>query len=60
MVLAAFAPVALAVATTLDPASQGLVWLWVVFGVAFMGSRAAVLVHRARGSRWMTTGAATR
>jgi len=33
-----------------------LVLLWVAFGVGFMGSRAVVLVHRARGSRWMVTG----
>jgi putative MATE family efflux protein len=33
-----------------------LVWLWAVFGLAFMGSRAVVLLHRGRGSRWMVTG----
>ena len=32
-------------------------WLWVVFGVGFMGSRAVVLLHRARGTAWMVTGA---
>jgi putative MATE family efflux protein len=60
VVLAVFAPLALAAAATLDAASLGLVWLWVVFGVAFIGSRAVVLVHRARGTRWMATGAVTR
>ena len=35
-----------------------LVLLWVAFGVGFMGSRAVVLVHRARGTRWMVTGQA--
>lgn len=56
VVLALFAPLAVAV-TVVGPAGlQGLVWLWVVFGLAFMGGRAAVLVHRARGQAWMTTG----
>jgi Na+-driven multidrug efflux pump len=53
VVLAVFAPVALAVAHV---AAAGLVWLWVVFGVGFMSSRAVVLLRRARGSTWMVTG----
>ena len=56
VVLAAFAPVALLVAFSAT-GSTGLLWLWVVFGVLFMGSRAVVLVHRARGTRWMVPGA---
>jgi hypothetical protein len=28
--------------------------------VAFMGSRGVVLLHRARGTRWMATGASVR
>jgi Na+-driven multidrug efflux pump len=60
VVLAVFAPVALVVAGAADEGGVGLIWLWVAFGAAFMGSRAAVLVHRARGTRWMTTGATTR
>ena len=55
-VLAVFAPVALLVAGHVDAAGAGLVWLWVVFGVAFMGSRAVVLLHRSRTQRWMTVG----
>ena len=31
-------------------------WLWVAFGIGFMCARAVVLVHRARGDRWMVTG----
>jgi putative MATE family efflux protein len=54
VVLAVFAPLAVLVAFTAS--SAGLVWLWVTFGVAFMGSRCVVLVHRARGPHWMTTG----
>ena len=56
VVLALFAPAALLVPLVATDPGSGLVWLWVVFGVAFMGSRGLVLVHRARGARWMTTG----
>ncbi|CAM3190491.1 MATE family efflux transporter [Nocardioides dubius] len=34
-----------------------LTWVWVAFGAVFMGGRLAVLLHRARGERWMVTGA---
>jgi putative MATE family efflux protein len=56
VVLAAFAPIAW-LAVALAPAAQGLTWLWVAFGVGFMGSRTVVLLHRAHGTRWMVTGA---
>jgi putative MATE family efflux protein len=59
-VLVVFAPLAwLAVRlATLDTVpGPTLVWLWVAFGAGFMGSRAVVLWHRARGTRWMVTGA---
>jgi putative MATE family efflux protein len=56
VVLAAFAPAVLAVAA-LTTGGGGLAWLWVAFGVLFMGSRAVVLLHRARGTAWMATGA---
>jgi len=49
VVLVVFAPLALV--------SSTLVWLWVAFGVGFMGGRLAVLVSRARGTAWMVTGA---
>lgn len=32
----------------------GLVWLWVAFGLGYMGARAATLGVRARGTRWMS------
>jgi Na+-driven multidrug efflux pump len=57
VVLAVFAPAALAVSDLATDPGTGLLWLWVVFGAAFMGSRAVVLLHRARGVRWMATGA---
>jgi Na+-driven multidrug efflux pump len=53
VVLAVFAPVALVTVAVVPD----LLWLWVVFGVTFMGSRAVVLLHRAHGTRWMVTGA---
>jgi len=55
VVLAVFAPLA-ALAVAVAPAGHGLAWLWVAFGVGFMGSRAVVLLHRARGDRWLVTG----
>jgi Na+-driven multidrug efflux pump len=36
-----------------------LLAVWAVLVFVFMGARAAVLVHRARGERWMVTGATT-
>ena len=56
VVLAVFAPLALLAVRVGTDARAGLLLLWVAFGVAFMGSRAAVLVRRARGSAWMVTG----
>jgi putative MATE family efflux protein len=57
VVLAVFAPLALLGTGLTGPGSTALVWLWGIFGVAFMGSRAVVLLLRARGTRWMVTGA---
>ena len=34
-----------------------LPWLWVAFGFGYMGARAVTLGLRARGSRWIVTGA---
>ncbi|HSV39766.1 MAG TPA: MATE family efflux transporter [Nocardioidaceae bacterium] len=49
VVLLVFAPLAIATST--------LTWLWVAFGVGFMGGRLVVLLTRARGTDWMVTGA---
>jgi putative MATE family efflux protein len=59
-VLLVFAPLAWLAVRLADrwPGPAPLVLLWAAFGVGFMGSRAVVLVHRARGSRWMVTGQA--
>jgi putative MATE family efflux protein len=51
--LVAHAPLALAAASV----GAGLVGIWVVFTVVFMGARLAVLAHRARGDAWLVTGA---
>jgi putative MATE family efflux protein len=63
LVLALFAPLALLAARLGSGGAahgagdgRGLTWLWVTFGAAFIGSRAVVLLHRARGSAWMVTG----
>jgi Na+-driven multidrug efflux pump len=58
LVLAVFTPLAwLAVRlSTAWALGAPLVVLWVAFGIGFMGSRAVVLVHRARGDRWMVAG----
>jgi putative MATE family efflux protein len=57
VVLAVFAPLALLAVRFAPGAGSGLLWLWVAFGVGFMGSRGVVLLHRARGDRWMVIGA---
>ena len=60
VVLAVFAPLAwlaALLAAASGDAHSGLIWLWVAFGLGFMGSRAVVLLHRAHGTRWMVTGA---
>ena len=36
----------------------GLVAVWLAFGAAFVGGRAVLLLHRARGEAWMVTGGA--
>jgi putative MATE family efflux protein len=59
VVLAVFAPLAwlaVRVGPTATGAGSALVWLWVAFGVGFMGSRGVVLMRRVHGSRWLVTG----
>jgi putative MATE family efflux protein len=51
LVLLAYAPLLLLLGT------GGLLATWAVFGAGFIGSRAVVLVLRARGERWMVAGA---
>lgn len=51
LVLLAYTPLLLLVG------GADLVVVWAVFGAGFIGSRALVLLLRARGGRWMVTGA---
>lgn len=53
VVLAAYAPAALVAATL----PHGLVAVWVAMTVVFMGARGVLLGIRARGDRWVVTGA---
>jgi len=56
-VLAVFAPAAyVSLHLAGGTATAALVWLWVAFGVAFMGGRAVVLVRRVRGTAWQVAG----
>lgn len=55
-VLAVFTPAVLA--TTAYAPSPVLPWLWAVFGVGFIGSRAVLLLRRSRNPAWMVPGAA--
>ncbi|HWJ67806.1 MAG TPA: MATE family efflux transporter [Nocardioides sp.] len=54
-VLGGYAPLVLLTSAL----GAGLPWVWVVFGVAFMGGRLVTLVRRAAGDRWLVTGAGT-
>jgi len=53
VVLAAYAPAALWAATL----PHGLVAVWVAMTIVFMGARGVLLSWRARGDRWLVTGA---
>ncbi|WP_298458984.1 MATE family efflux transporter [uncultured Cellulomonas sp.] len=57
LTLAAYVPVAWAVATWATGGAAGLAWLWAAFAGVFMAARAVVTGLRARGSRWMVVGA---
>ena len=37
--------------------TSGIAWLWAVFGFGYIGARAVTLGLRARGDRWIVTGA---
>jgi hypothetical protein len=37
-----------------------VVAVWAALVVVFLGGRTVALLHRARGERWLVTGAATR
>ncbi|MBF4572208.1 MATE family efflux transporter [Herbiconiux sp. VKM Ac-1786] len=58
--LVAYLPLLLAVEVVHPPGTAGLVWLWLAFGLGYIGARALTLGLRARGSRWIVTGAPAR
>jgi len=37
--------------------TAGIAWLWAAFGFGYIGARAVTLGLRARGDRWIVTGA---
>lgn len=55
--LVVYVPMAIAVARWAPDGTAGLVWLWVAFGVGFMGIRALTLAWRQRDDSWLTIGA---
>ncbi|WP_440709180.1 MATE family efflux transporter [Herbiconiux sp. YIM B11900] len=55
--LSVYAPLLAAVAVLQPAGAAGLVWLWLAFGLGYIGARALTLGLRARGSRWIVTGA---
>lgn len=57
LTLVVYTPVALLAAHLGDGDAGRLLGVWVAFVVVFMGSRAVVLLARARGDAWMVTGA---
>lgn len=57
LTLVIYAPVALAVQHWAPDGPIGLAWLWLAFAGVFMAARALTTGLRARGGRWMVTGA---
>lgn len=55
--LAVYAPAALAVRALAPDGAGALAWSWVAFAGLFMAARAVTTGLRARGARWMRTGA---
>ncbi|SDY70938.1 MATE family efflux transporter [Herbiconiux ginsengi] len=55
--LAVYAPLLVWVAVAHPAGAAGLGWLWAAFGIGYIGARAVTLGLRARGSRWIVTGA---
>ena len=55
--IACYAPLLALVVIFHPPGDAALVWLWAAFGYGYIGARALTLGLRARGTRWMLTGA---
>jgi putative MATE family efflux protein len=59
VVLLVSAPAVVLTADLAAGATAAAAWVWLAFGIAFIGTRAAALLLRARGTTWMVTGAPT-
>ncbi|WP_460757046.1 MATE family efflux transporter [Myceligenerans cantabricum] len=57
LTLVAYGPFALAVHAWAPDGAAGLAWLWAAFAGVFMAARALTTGLRARGDRWLITGA---
>ena len=57
VVLVVSAPAVVVTADLTAGRAAAAAWVWLAFGAAFIGTRAVALIHRARGTRWMVTGA---
>lgn len=57
LTLVIYVPAALAVGAWAPAGAAGLAWLWAAFAGVFMAARAITTGLRARGTRWLTTGA---
>ena len=57
LTLALYVPCALAIRAWAPDGAVGLAWLWAAFAGVFMLARALTTGLRARGDRWMVTGA---
>lgn len=55
--LAAYLPLLALVEAAGLSGAEGIVWLWLAFGVGYMLARATTLGWRVRNDRWMVTGA---
>jgi len=54
--LAVYLPLLLLVASAGLSGGAALLWLWLAFGIGYIGARAATLGLRAHGERWIVTG----
>ena len=57
LVLVVYVPAALVAAHAYAGGPEGVVAVWAAMSFVFMGARGAFLVARARGERWLVTGA---
>ncbi|MFC0582535.1 MATE family efflux transporter [Micrococcoides hystricis] len=54
--LAIYVPALVAVVASRPEGLAAIVWLWVAFGIVYLGARAATLAWRVRNEKWMVAG----